>query len=265
MEARPPNIEGRGQVTIRDLVQELAAHAARPHRRRRVPCRRGARHAAGHEHRPRRLDHHGPRQQPARHARPSRDACRSWPASTCRCGPSVSRWPRPSTCIVHLTRLRDGTRRITHITEVQGMEGDVITLQDIFLFDFGMGVDEHGRFRGHLKATGVRPEVRREARRPRHPPRPRGLPARSVRPQGGRLTMTLVNVRRHLRLVVTVCIAMALLFVVAPPPAGVQTGTSLEARRDRQHRRHQRACRVPLQRRQQRRERPGGHRERQAR
>ena len=66
------------------------------------------------------------------------------------------------------------------------MEGDVITLQDIFLFDFGMGVDEHGRFQGHLKATGVRPEVRREARRPRHPPRPGGLPARGLLPQGGR-------------------------------------------------------------------------------
>ena len=61
-------------------------------------------------------------------------------------------------CIVQLTRLRDGTRRVTHITEVQGMEGDVITLQDIFLFDFGMGVDEHGKFRGHLKATGTRPK-----------------------------------------------------------------------------------------------------------
>jgi pilus assembly protein CpaF len=60
--------------------------------------------------------------------------------------------------VVHLTRLRDGTRRITHVTEVQGMEGDVITLQDIFLFDFGMGVDESGRFRGHLKATGIRPK-----------------------------------------------------------------------------------------------------------
>jgi pilus assembly protein CpaF len=59
--------------------------------------------------------------------------------------------------IVQLQRLRDGTRRITHITEVQGMEGDVITLQDVFLFDFGMGVDEHGKFKGHLKATGVRP------------------------------------------------------------------------------------------------------------
>ena len=59
--------------------------------------------------------------------------------------------------IVHLTRLRDGTRRVTHVTEVQGMEGDVIVLQDIFLFDFGMGIDEDGRFLGHLKTTGIRP------------------------------------------------------------------------------------------------------------
>jgi pilus assembly protein CpaF len=60
--------------------------------------------------------------------------------------------------IVQLQRLRDGTRRITHVTEVQGMEGEIITLQDVFLFDFGMGVDEHGKFRGHLKATGIRPK-----------------------------------------------------------------------------------------------------------
>jgi pilus assembly protein CpaF len=60
--------------------------------------------------------------------------------------------------IVHLTRLRDGTRRVTHVSEVQGMEGDVIVLQDLFLFDFGMGVDENGRFLGHLKSTGIRPK-----------------------------------------------------------------------------------------------------------
>ncbi|HLB62435.1 MAG TPA: CpaF family protein, partial [Actinomycetota bacterium] len=54
-------------------------------------------------------------------------------------------------------RLKDGTRRITHVTEVVGMEGDVITLQDIFLFDFSVGVDEEGRFKGRLKATGLRP------------------------------------------------------------------------------------------------------------
>jgi pilus assembly protein CpaF len=60
--------------------------------------------------------------------------------------------------IVHLTRLRDGSRRVTHVSEVQGMEGDVVVLQDLFLFDFGMGVDENGRFLGHLKSTGIRPK-----------------------------------------------------------------------------------------------------------
>jgi pilus assembly protein CpaF len=59
--------------------------------------------------------------------------------------------------IVQLTRLRDGTRRITHISEVQGMEGDVVVLQDVFLFDFGMGVGEDGRSLGQLKSTGIRP------------------------------------------------------------------------------------------------------------
>ena len=93
-------------------------------------------------------------------------------------------------CIVQLTRLRDGTRRITHISEVQGMEGDVITLQDIFLFDFGMGVDEHGKFRGHLKATGTRPKFAEKLAGPGHPPRPRGVPARGVRPTRQRCPMT---------------------------------------------------------------------------
>ena len=60
--------------------------------------------------------------------------------------------------VVHVGRLMDGSRKVTQVSEVQGMEGDVITLQDIFLFDFGMGIDEHGRFKGHLKATGVRPK-----------------------------------------------------------------------------------------------------------
>ena len=58
---------------------------------------------------------------------------------------------------MHQARLKDGTRRITHITEVVGMEGDVITLQDLFLFDFQAGTDEHGRYRGTLRSTGLRP------------------------------------------------------------------------------------------------------------
>ena len=60
--------------------------------------------------------------------------------------------------IVHQQRLKDGTRRFTHVTEVVGMEGEVITLQDIFVFDFSAGVDEEGRFRGRLKSTGLRPK-----------------------------------------------------------------------------------------------------------
>ena len=60
--------------------------------------------------------------------------------------------------IVHQARLKDGTRRITHVTEVERMEGDVITLQDIFLFDNSAGFDSEGRSLGTLKATGLRPK-----------------------------------------------------------------------------------------------------------
>jgi pilus assembly protein CpaF len=54
--------------------------------------------------------------------------------------------------------LRDGSRRISHVTEVERMEGDVITLQDIFLYDHSMGFDEHGRSQGMLRSTGLRPK-----------------------------------------------------------------------------------------------------------
>jgi pilus assembly protein CpaF len=59
---------------------------------------------------------------------------------------------------VHLARLRDGTRRVTHVTEVLGMHDDQLLTADLFLFDYGMGVDDDGRFLGHLKATGLRPQ-----------------------------------------------------------------------------------------------------------
>ena len=60
--------------------------------------------------------------------------------------------------IVYQSRLKDGTRRFTHVTEVAGMEGEVITLQDIFLFDYSAGMDDEGRFPGRLKSTGLRPK-----------------------------------------------------------------------------------------------------------
>ena len=59
--------------------------------------------------------------------------------------------------IVHQARLKDGSRRVTHLSEVQGTEGDVIMLQDLFVFDYRAGLDAHGRHRGRLHGTGLRP------------------------------------------------------------------------------------------------------------
>ena len=59
--------------------------------------------------------------------------------------------------IVHLHRFRDGSRRVTQVTEVVGMEGDVVTLSDIFQVDYSAGFGPDGRFRGELRPTGIRP------------------------------------------------------------------------------------------------------------
>ena len=58
--------------------------------------------------------------------------------------------------IVQLARHSDGVRRVTHVTEVSGMEGLVITLQDIFRFEQS-GIDEDGRIKGMIVPTGIRP------------------------------------------------------------------------------------------------------------
>jgi pilus assembly protein CpaF len=59
--------------------------------------------------------------------------------------------------IVQQSRLKDGSRKITYITEVQGMEGETITLQDVFVFE-QKGVDERGRILGKLRPTGIKPK-----------------------------------------------------------------------------------------------------------
>ena len=59
--------------------------------------------------------------------------------------------------IIQITRLRDGSRRITSITEVHGMEGQTVTLQDVFEFDYAAGVSPDGKFLGSIQPTGVRP------------------------------------------------------------------------------------------------------------
>ena len=59
--------------------------------------------------------------------------------------------------VIQISRMRDGTRRVTSITEVLGMEGDTMVMQDVFTFDYSAGQDAHGRFLGSAVATGLRP------------------------------------------------------------------------------------------------------------
>jgi len=157
MESRPPDIEGKGAVTIRDLVKNSLR--MRPDRLVVGECRSGEAldmlqaMNTGHDGSITTIHSNGPRDTLARLETLVLMAGFDLPVRAIR-----EQIASAVDLIVHLTRLKDGTRRITHITEVQGMEGDIITLQDIFLFDYGMGVDEHGKFRGHLKATGVRPK-----------------------------------------------------------------------------------------------------------
>jgi pilus assembly protein CpaF len=61
--------------------------------------------------------------------------------------------------IIHIDRFGDGSRRVTHISEVQGMEGDIITLQDIYKFTFAEGGRESARSTGRLHPTGLRPKI----------------------------------------------------------------------------------------------------------
>ena len=157
LEARPPNIEGAGQVTIRDLVKNSLR--MRPDRIVVGECRSGKALVmlqamnTGHDGSLTTIHSNSPRDTLSRIETMVLMAGFDLPIRAIR-----EQVASAIDCIVHLTRLRDGARRVTHITEVQGMEGDVITLQDIFLFDFGMGIDDNGRFQGHLKATGVRPK-----------------------------------------------------------------------------------------------------------
>ena len=156
LEARPPNIEGRGEVTIRDLVRNCLR--MRPDRIVVGECRGGEAldmlqaMNTGHDGSITTVHSNSPRDTLARLETLTLMSGFDLPVRAIR-----EQMASALDLIVHITRLRDGTRRISHVSEVQGMEGDVITLQDIFLFDYGMGVDEDGRYKGHLKATGIRP------------------------------------------------------------------------------------------------------------
>jgi pilus assembly protein CpaF len=156
MESRPPNLEGRGQIAIRDLVRNSLR--MRPDRIIIGEVRDAAAldmlqaMNTGHDGSITTVHSNSPRDSLARLETMVLMAGIELPQRAIR-----EQMAAAVDLILHQSRLKDGTRRITHITEVEGMEGDIITLQDVFLFDFRAGVDEQGRYRGTLRSTGLRP------------------------------------------------------------------------------------------------------------
>lgn len=157
LESRPPNVEGRGEVTIRDLVKNTLR--MRPDRIVVGECRSGE---ALDMLQAMNTGHDG--SLTTVHANSPRDALSRLETLVLMAGFDLpirairEQLSSAVDLVVQLTRLSDGTRRVTHITEIQGMEGEVVTLQDIFLFDFSAGVDPEGRYLGQLQPTEVRPK-----------------------------------------------------------------------------------------------------------
>ncbi|MGH2659896.1 MAG: CpaF family protein [Actinomycetota bacterium] len=156
LEYRPPNIEGRGEVTIRDLVRN--ALRMRPDRIV-VGEVRGA--EALDMLQAMNTGHDG--SISTIHSNAPRDALSRLETMSLMAGMDLGiraireQISSAVNLIIHQARMKDGVRRLTHITEIVGMEGDIITLQDLFLFDYTAGIDDEGRFRGQLRATGLRP------------------------------------------------------------------------------------------------------------
>lgn len=153
LETRPPNLEGTGEITMRDLVKNCLR--MRPERiivgEVRGPEAFDLLQAmnTGHDGSMGTLHANSPREALSRLESMITMGGYSLPSKTIRemiCG-SID-------VIVQAARLRDGSRRITHVTEVLGTEGDVITTQDIVIYDIE-GEDEHGRVIGKHKSTGL--------------------------------------------------------------------------------------------------------------
>jgi pilus assembly protein CpaF len=156
LESRPPNIEGKGAITIRDLVRNSLR--MRPDRIVVGECRGGESldmlqaMNTGHDGSLSTVHANTPRDAIARLETLVLMAGMDLPLRAIR-----EQIASAVDVVVQITRLRDGTRRVTHVTEVQGMEGETVTLQDAFLFDYSAGVDAHGTFLGKPVPTGVRP------------------------------------------------------------------------------------------------------------
>jgi len=157
LESRPPNIEGKGEVRIRDLVRNSLR--MRPDRIVVGEIRDAAAldmlqaMNTGHDGSICTVHANAPRDVLSRVETMVLTAGVDLPMRAIREQVSSA-----IDLIVHLSRFKDGGRHVTHITEVVGMEGDIITLQDIYLFDHSAGFDDTGRSLGTLKSTGLRPK-----------------------------------------------------------------------------------------------------------
>ncbi|KQT94946.1 hypothetical protein ASG49_06015 [Marmoricola sp. Leaf446] len=157
LESRPANIEGKGAVTIRDLVRNSLR--MRPDRIVVGEVRDASAldmlqaMNTGHDGSICTVHSNGPRDTCSRLETLVLMAGMDLPVRAIR-----EQIASAVDLVVHQARLKDGTRRITHVTEVERMEGDVITLQDVFLFDNSAGFDSEGKSLGTLRSTGLRPK-----------------------------------------------------------------------------------------------------------
>ena len=156
LESRPPNIEGKGAITIRDLVRNSLR--MRPDRIV-IGEVRGAEALdmlqamnTGHDGSLATGHSNSPRDMISRLETMVMMAGMELPVKAIR-----EQIAGAIDLIIQQSRLKDGSRKITNITEVQGMEGDIIVLQDIFTFE-QLGLNESGRVIGKLVPTGVRPK-----------------------------------------------------------------------------------------------------------
>jgi pilus assembly protein CpaF len=164
LESRPPNIEGKGLVTIRDLVRN--ALRMRPDRIV-VGEVRGAEALdmlqamnTGHEGSLTTLHANSPRDALSRIETMVLMAGLDLPLSAVR-----EQMASAIDLIVHVDRLADGSRRVTHVSDVAGMESSIIQLNELFSFDFGAGTDVNGHYVGSIVATGIRPSFEEKLRR----------------------------------------------------------------------------------------------------
>lgn len=154
LESRPANIEGRGEITIQDLV--VNSLRMRPERIVVGECRSGEAldmlqaMNTGHDGSLTTLHANSPRDAIARLEVMCLMAGMDLPVRAIR-----EQVASAVDCIVQQQRLRDGSRKITYITEVQGMEGEMITMSD--LFEFEQTGYENNKIVGRIKATGLRP------------------------------------------------------------------------------------------------------------